>query len=124
MAYGETWLDRWASGVIGVPTVGLRFVGSDRIAGTLGCGGFAATYRVVRTEVLIMSLHRTDAEGCPPAVREQNRVLADLVDGFRVRLVGDDHLVLTHERVQLMYRTAPSAAPARSLASLGNLGTR
>ena len=107
MAYGETWLNRWATGVIGVPT--LRFVGPDRIVGTLGCGGIAGTYRVVRTEVFVMSLHRFGDEDCPSSSSAQDPLLAQFLDGFRVTLVGDDRLVLTHERLQLMYRAAPSA---------------
>jgi hypothetical protein len=106
-AYGETWLDRWASDVIGVPT--LRFVGSDRIVGTLSCGGILGTYRVVRTEVFVMSLHRFGDEKCLSSFSEQDQLLAQFLDGFRVTLAGDDHLVLTHERLQLQYRAAPSA---------------
>ncbi|MDQ4137728.1 MAG: META domain-containing protein [Actinomycetota bacterium] len=103
-AYGETWRDEWATEMIGMPT--LRFVGQDRIVGTLGCGGIVATYRVVRTEIFVLSLHRYGAEGCLSAFSEQDQLLAQFLDGFRAYLLGDTHLVLTHERLQLMYRAA------------------
>lgn len=102
-SYGETWRGRWTMDIIGAPT--LRFLGQDRIVGTLGCGGITATYRVIRTEVFVTSLHRYGAEGCLSAFSEQDQLLAQFLDGFRATVVGE-HLVLTHERVRLVYRAA------------------
>ena len=103
--YGDTWQDRWTTDVVGEPS--LRFVGRDRFVGTLGCGGIVGTYRVLGTEVFVTSLHRFGAEGCLSAFSEQDQLLAQFLDGFRVVVVGEEHLMLAHRRLQLMYRAAP-----------------
>jgi hypothetical protein len=103
--YGDTWRLREETDIVGKPTV--RFVGEDRIVGTLGCGGFAGTYRVVRTEVFLVSFQRYGAEGCLSAFLEQDQLLAQFLGGFRATVSGD-HLVLTHERLQLVYRAVPT----------------
>jgi hypothetical protein len=102
--YGDTWRLRWETDIVGTPTV--RFVGEDRIVGTLGCGGFAGTYRVVRTEVFLLSFQRFGAEGCLSAFLEQDQLLAQFLGGFRATVSGD-HLVLSHKRLQLVYRAVP-----------------
>ncbi|MFC0678566.1 hypothetical protein ACFFGH_12020 [Lysobacter korlensis] len=104
--YGDTWQDRWTTDVIGSPT--LRFLSRDRFVGTLGCGGIAGTYRILGTEVFVTSLHRYGADGCLSAFSEQDQLLAQFLDGFRVIVVGDEHLVLAHRRLQLMYRALPA----------------
>ena len=102
--YGDTWRDTWTVDVIGSPT--LRFLGRDRFVGTLGCGSIIGTYRVVRTEVFVVSLQRFGAEGCLAAFSEQDQLLAQFLDGFRAYLTGD-HLILTHNRLQLVYSAVP-----------------
>lgn len=103
----RTSRDRWATEVVGVPT--LRFVGADRILAPLGCGGVVATYRVVRTEAFVTSLHRVGDEECVRAFSDRDRLLTQFLDGFRVSVVGGDRLVLTHEQLQLTYRAAESS---------------
>ena len=103
--YGDTWQDRWTTDVIGTPT--LRFVSRDRFVGTLGCGRIVGTYRVVRTEVFVTALHRYGAEGCLSAFAEQDQLLGQFLDGFRIVVIGEEHLVLMHRRMQLMYQAAP-----------------
>jgi hypothetical protein len=102
--YGDTWRDTWTVDVLGSPT--LRFLGRDRFLGTLGCGSVVGTYRVVRTEVFVVSMQRFGAEGCISAFTEQDQLLAQFLDGFRAYLTGD-HLILTHERLQLVYSAVP-----------------
>jgi META domain len=102
--YGDTWRGTWTDDVIGSPT--LRFLGRDRFVGTLGCGSLVGTYRVVRTEVFVMSLQRFGAEGCRSAFSEQDQLLGQFLDGFRAYLAGD-HLILVHHRLQVVYRAVP-----------------
>jgi META domain len=104
--YGDTWRDTWTVDVIGSPT--LRFLGRDRFVGTLGCGSIVGTYRVVRTEVFVVSMQRFGAEGCLSVFSDQDQLLAHFLDGFRAYLTGD-HLILTHERLQLVYSAVPPA---------------
>jgi hypothetical protein len=103
--YGDTWLDGWNDDVIGSPT--LRFLGRDRFLGTLGCRSLVGTYRVVRTEVFVVSMQRFGGEGCQSAYSEQDQLLAQFLDGFRASLAGE-HLILVHERLQLVYRAVPT----------------
>jgi META domain len=102
--YGDTWRDTWTVDVVGSPT--LRFLGPDRFLGTLGCGSIVGTYRVVRTEVFVVSLQRFGTEGCLSAFSEQDQLLAQFLDGFRAYLTGD-HLILTHDRLQVVYSAVP-----------------
>ena len=102
--YGDTWRDTWSVDVIGSPT--LRFVGRDRFLGSLGCGSIVGTYRVVRTEVFVVSLQRFGAEGCLSAFSEQDQLLAQFLDGFRAVVAGD-YLILTHETLQFVYSSVP-----------------
>src|SRR3712207_9546942 len=69
----------WTVDVVGSPT--LRFVGTDRFIGTLGCGSIVGTYRVVRTEVFVVSVQRFGAEECLTAASDQDRLLAQFLDG-------------------------------------------
>jgi hypothetical protein len=104
--YGDTWRDAWTVDVVGSPT--LRFLGRDRFVGTLGCGSIVGTYRVVRTEVFVVSIQRFGAEGCRSGLSSQDQLLAQFLDGFRAFLAGD-HLILTRERLQLVYSAVPPA---------------
>ena len=105
--YGDTWQETWTVDAIGSPT--LRFVGRDRFLGTLGCGSIVGTYRVVRTEVFVVSLQRFGTEGCLSEFSEQDQLLAEFLDGFRADVTGH-HLILTHERLQLVYSAVPPGA--------------
>jgi hypothetical protein len=99
--YGETWGNTWTAELVGSPT--LRFLGQDRFVGDLGCGSVLGTYRVVRTQVFVVSMQRFGADECLSAFSGQDQLLAEFLDGFRATLTGD-HLILTHERLQLLYR--------------------
>jgi len=102
--WGETWRDTWTDEVIGSPT--LRFLGPDRFVSTLGCGSIVGTYRVVRTDVFVVSMQRFRSPGCISVFSEQDQLLGQFLNGFRAYLTGD-HLILTHERLQLVYRAVP-----------------
>ena len=107
MAYAETRADRWTTEVIGC-----RGCASPVPTGSsahLGCCGVVATYRVVRTEVFVMSLQRFGAEECVSWFCEQGHLLAQFLDGFPVTMVGDDRLALSHERLELMDRASAAA---------------
>jgi hypothetical protein len=102
--YGETWESTWTAELVGSPT--LRFLGRDRFVGDLGCGSVTGTYRVVRTEAVVVSLQRFGADGCLSPFSEQDQLLTQFLDGFRADLTGN-HLILTHERLKLLYRAVP-----------------
>jgi heat shock protein HslJ len=115
--YGNTWQDRWSTDIVGSPT--LRFLDDERFVGSLGCGGFVGNYRVVRTQLFVTTLHRQATEECRSEGSAQDALFARFLDGFRVIVLGREHLVLLHNQTQLFF-TAANRTGIRTTADTGN----
>jgi hypothetical protein len=111
--FGETWSGQQIRPQVGAST--LRFLGEHRFAARLACGRIVGLYRVARTVATTVSYDvlgpgaGSDRSFCPRAGAIQDGRVSEILRGFRASVQGD-RLILTRDRLQIVYRAAPEPA--------------